>query len=247
MGRPAINTALNSTFHPLTAPAAAAAGMAKDKYNANGDIATWGSDMLNGNTTTKEFQKNLAILDSLDTLVCCNGVCESGEIGLAATCSLGAGNCTACNVANATTPCICPDAAGGDCTSAQIGAGPAGLGGGGCGNQAMYNNNGTAGGGTPAADSYLPLATLLADDELFLDTTKTTCTFYLAVEFGVLVSGNSTCGGRALDYDVIDYSLSMLTLGALKGFDLQLQPRFHDGAGPHTDYLSTFPSLGPPH
>lgn len=60
MGRPAINTALNKTFEADNTKKQAA----KDAYNLDGDTSKWG-----GNVT--EFQGNLAILDSLDT-VCGN-------------------------------------------------------------------------------------------------------------------------------------------------------------------------------
>lgn len=56
-GRPAINTALNHAFDPN----ATTAGAAKDSYNADTDAGAWSG------TYTAEFEKNLAILDSLDT------------------------------------------------------------------------------------------------------------------------------------------------------------------------------------
>jgi hypothetical protein len=56
-GRPAVNTALNHSFDPD----AATAGLAKDKYNADTDAGAWVA------AYSPEFQKNLAILDSLDT------------------------------------------------------------------------------------------------------------------------------------------------------------------------------------
>jgi hypothetical protein len=55
-GRPAINTALNHSFDPT-----AAAGTAKDNYNADTMESTWVASYK------AEFAKNLAILDSLDT------------------------------------------------------------------------------------------------------------------------------------------------------------------------------------
>lgn len=118
---------------------------------------------------------------------------------------------------------------------------PAGTG---CSNQVLYN--GGMGGG-PNSMSYLALAGILAADELYLDTSKTTCSFYLAVEFGVVSGGgNETCGGRTLQYDVIDYSLSILSAGT-NGLDTSLQPKIKDNAEPHTDYLTDFPFLGVPH
>ena len=56
MGRPAINTALNHTFDLD----ATAKDNAKDAWNANGDPSKWGDYV-------PEIEKNLAILDSIDT------------------------------------------------------------------------------------------------------------------------------------------------------------------------------------
>ncbi|MDB4956640.1 MAG: hypothetical protein JWO36_4209 [Myxococcales bacterium] len=124
-------------------------------------------------------------------------------------------------------------------------------GGTGCGNQIEYNANLT-GGGTAmggANNSYKTLAGLLANDQLYLDTAKVTCTHYLAVEFGAVTqTGNSTCGGRAPSYDVIDVSYSALALG-ISGFTQpDLAPKFGDGVAVHSDTSDTgFPFLGNPH
>lgn len=56
-GRPAINTALNHTFDIDDA----AKGAAKDQWNGNGTLGNWVT------TFSPEVQKNLAIIDSLDT------------------------------------------------------------------------------------------------------------------------------------------------------------------------------------
>jgi len=56
MGRPAINTALNHVFDPT-----AAAGTAKDAYNADKQVANWGVNYA------AQFKANLAIFDALDT------------------------------------------------------------------------------------------------------------------------------------------------------------------------------------
>jgi hypothetical protein len=66
MGRPAVNTALNKV---LTAPDAGQ-GAAKDEYNANKDPSTWAK-------YSPEFQANLAVFDSLDT-VCGNQIGSAG-------------------------------------------------------------------------------------------------------------------------------------------------------------------------
>lgn len=120
--------------------------------------------------------------------------------------------------------------------------------GGGCGNQAFYNGM-PNGGGTPSEASYVTLAGVLANDQLFLDTDKAMCAFYLAVEFGVATGSYTTCGGRAPYYDVVDFSYSMLAAG-VSGFDIGatgITPKITDGVPPHGDYSDTFPYLGPPH
>ena len=208
MGRPAINTLLNHGFDPT-----AAAGTAKDTYNADADPSNWVT------AYTAEFTKNLGILDALDTGFCGNGRCELGEFGTNGTTGVCAVDCP---------------------TATQVGTGD------GCGNQVLYNGGQ---GTTPNAMSYTTLAGILAGDELYVDTTKTTCAFYLAVEFGVATGlGNTTCGGRAPQYDVVDYSLSAIAVG-INGFstDGMFTPKFKDNAPPHTDYTSTFPYLGAPH
>ena len=119
----------------------------------------------------------------------------------------------------------------------------------GCGNQALYNGN-PDGGGSALPTSYATLATVLADDELYLDTSKTECKFPLAVEFGFITgAGNTTCGGRAPSYDVIDYVYTAVAIG-ISGFtiDGNFTPAFGDKVGPHTDVSDTaFPFLGTPH
>jgi hypothetical protein len=130
-----------------------------------------------------------------------------------------------------------------------------------CGNQVLYNNmpGGQVGmpmkcfnaGAYQATCSYGTLAGLLADDQLYLDTTKPRCKAYLAVEFKAISPSNpqQDCGGRAPDNDVMDTSYSVLAAGIL-GFDLTADPptpKLVDGVGPHADYSTDFPFFGPPH
>ena len=137
--------------------------------------------------------------------------------------------------------------ADGTCTPEAGGGSP----GDGCGNQAFYK-------GPTGPTSYLRLAGVMADDELYLDTTKTMADLpshqnYLAVEINVITQGavnNVTCGGRAPTNDVIDTSYSALSVG-LNGFkasDGSFKPAIGDGVDPHTDVSNdTFPFLGAPH
>lgn len=217
MARPAVNTVLNHGLDPSMD-----GKDAKDTYNQmTSRLTEWLSPANVG-----EFMKNLALIDLLDSGRCGNGICEENETFLT---------------------CPVPAQSGddpGDCTATSVPAGN------GCGNQVLYNGSPT-GGGSPAADSYSSLAKILADDELYLDTSKPNCLFYLAVEYGVVSSGtqgtNTTCGGRAPDYDVIDFSYSILAMG-IRGIDVAtFTPLVQDGVGKHPDVTTTFPYLGAPH
>jgi hypothetical protein len=120
----------------------------------------------------------------------------------------------------------------------------------GCANQVLYNGN-PIGGGTPGATSYNPLAGVLADDMLYVDTSKPTCDAYLSLEVEVATGGqiqHTQCGGRTPKHDVIDVSYSVLISG-LSGFTAPpgLLPRLGDGVAAHTDITDTFPYFGPPH
>ncbi len=159
-GRPAVNTALNHAFD-----ATAAAGTAKDAYNASSAPGSWASSFA------AEMAKNLAILDSLDTV---------------------------------------------------------------CGNQLLA-------GATPVAGRYGTLSGALADDRQYLKTDATTCSQYLAVELNATaVKANTDCGGRKLDYDVIDTSYSAFAIGAISGVG--------DGVAADLDTKgTTFPYLTAPH
>ncbi|HEY5945825.1 MAG TPA: hypothetical protein VIV40_10055 [Kofleriaceae bacterium] len=240
MGRPAVNTALN---HGFDDPSAAATQAAKTAYNEMTAKTDWLAPASIG-----QFAKNLAIIDVLDSGICGNGRCEIGESGAnvgntcAADCGadVTGGGCGDgfCNTGETGTTCAA------DCATGQTGSYVSN----GCGNQAFYNNS--VPGLPPNAMSYVALAAVLAHDELYIDTSKGNCDRYLAVEFGVFVLGASplSCGGRGLEYDVMDYSYSMLSMGVL-GFstDGNFTPKVQDGAGPHTDYSATFPFLGAPH
>jgi hypothetical protein len=118
---------------------------------------------------------------------------------------------------------------------------------GGCGNLPLNGYNGS---GSAAPTANIMLAGLLADDELYLDTSRMACNAYLSLEFSVVTQiPVSSCGGRAPTYDVIDTSYSVLTRG-LSGFNPStLAPLFGDNADAPvagtTD--TTFPFLAAPH
>jgi len=101
-----------------------------------------------------------------------------------------------------------------------------------CGNQAFADND-------AGAARYDTLGGVLADDRLWLDTRSTTCTTYLAVELNATgASPNADCGGRKLDYDVVDSTYSLVSGAAGVG----------DGIGPVAEKTNgtTFPYLAAP-
>jgi hypothetical protein len=71
-----------------------------------------------------------------------------------------------------------------------------------CGNQLMVDR------AAPPGKRYLPLARLLADDRLWIDSTATTCTALFGVELGL-----HDCGGRMLHYDAVNVYRSLLAGG----------------------------------
>ncbi len=79
-----------------------------------------------------------------------------------------------------------------------------------CGNQILA-------GATASAGRYNTLATVLADDEIYVNTDSGTCTQYLAVEANAIGIRNGDCGGRTPLYNSIDTTYSVLAAGALSG------------------------------
>lgn len=121
----------------------------------------------------------------------------------------------------------------------------------GCGNQLLYDGAFPGGGSAVACPgsgcSYNTIATVTADDQLYVDTTQGTCALYLAVELNAVSSlGLQDCGGRTLSEDVIDVTYTAVSVG-IAGFSATFVPAVSDGVGPHTDYTTSFPYLGPPH
>jgi hypothetical protein len=162
MGRPAINTAGNQTFEAMIETA----DMGKNAYNAESDPAKW-------TAFVPEIEKNLAILDSLDTV---------------------------------------------------------------CGNQLAADMS------KMDPSRYAPLAGVLADDRLYVNTAGTTCGIYLGVEANALkLAVNADCGGRTLAYDVIDTSYTVLATGKLDGSVGDKVPISDSAKG------TAFPYLAPPH
>lgn len=109
----------------------------------------------------------------------------------------------------------------------------------GCGNTILYL-------GPTKANSYFKAADLFVDDQLYVDTTKPTCDFYLDLEIFKGSGGpTTTCGGRMPNHDVVDVTYSVLAAGTF-GLDTRI-PKLHDNVAAHADISTTFPFLGAPH
>jgi hypothetical protein len=99
-----------------------------------------------------------------------------------------------------------------------------------CGNQAAY---------TPSS-GYETLAGLLADDLLWIDTSRSTCTQYLAVEMPALgMPASDDCGGRTLVENVMDTTYSLVAGPAAMVNNGITSPASAPG--------TTFPYLAAPH
>ena len=81
-----------------------------------------------------------------------------------------------------------------------------------CGNQFAADKTKTD------ATRYKPLADVLLDDQLYVDTSSGTCAVYLGVEANATnIIPNTDCGGRTLTEDVADVSYSVLATGMVSG------------------------------
>ena len=105
-----------------------------------------------------------------------------------------------------------------------------------CGNQFLAAST------ADPATRYHPLATLLADDRLWINATSNQCTQFFAVELANLAGQTALrgdCGGRTLTYSAANAWRSILIKGTVTGID--------DGLGQDEHSPSTeFPFLAPP-
>jgi hypothetical protein len=110
-----------------------------------------------------------------------------------------------------------------------------------CGSQAFACGmaGGCMMGYTPDTTTYAALAGVLADDRLYVDTTKTTCG-YLGAE------GLGTCGGRlpTKAEDIIDITYTVLTVGISGLGTLPVKDGVTNGEADPS--LTTFPFLSAP-
>ncbi len=103
-----------------------------------------------------------------------------------------------------------------------------------CGNQLLA-------GPSPVAGRYAALASVLADDRLYVNTGSGSCMQYLGVEANALGITNNDCGGRTPLEDTIDTTYSLLAAGVLSGVTDGVPV---DGDGMAS--LSVFPFLAEP-
>lgn len=110
-----------------------------------------------------------------------------------------------------------------------------------CGNQ-------LGAGATAVAGRYDTLASVLADDQLYLRSDKTSCGIYLAVEADAtgLAPNNGDCGGRTPVEDVIDSTYQVLVTGTICALSSAVCG-INDGVavdGEGAANATTFPFLG---
>ena len=104
-----------------------------------------------------------------------------------------------------------------------------------CGNQLLADDSNEMG-------RYNTLATILADDRLYVHSDRGECGTYLGLEaeiVGAVEAGMGGCGGRTLEDDVIERSYSLLAAGILAGIDAGV-------AGDDVEHLDGFPFVGEP-
>jgi hypothetical protein len=111
------------------------------------------------------------------------------------------------------------------------------------------NSVGVMGDGVDAGNRYAFIGTVLADDELYVNTASGTCGLYLAVEATALGLGAAAgdCGGRTPLEDVIDESYTLLTAGvsAYLG-NMHAVTDGIDADADHPPSATDFPFLGVP-
>jgi hypothetical protein len=113
-----------------------------------------------------------------------------------------------------------------------------------CGNQLFADTSKTD------ASRYATLASVLADDRLWVKADATSCTIYLGVEANATMLGpNRDCGGRRPHYEVIKLTYSALAAGTLPASGaLAAEVGVSDGTVPVAEKttVATFPFLAPP-
>ena len=113
-----------------------------------------------------------------------------------------------------------------------------------CGNQFLAQDGGVNGG--PGTVVYGTLASITADDRVWLNTAGASCTTYLAVEANYAATAglipmtfkNTDCGGRGLPYDVVDITYSVVAVGNVTGVGDGVSPDATKTAATAFPYLA---------
>ena len=110
----------------------------------------------------------------------------------------------------------------------------------GCGNALKY--------GEQLGGAYQGAAQLFADDQLYVDTSLSSCGVYFDIELQFVQTAlvHGTCGGRTPIHDVVDVTYSVLA-GGTEALLSEFRGAIGDGVTAHPDVTATFPFLGPPH
>jgi hypothetical protein len=106
-----------------------------------------------------------------------------------------------------------------------------------CGNQLLASTK------APPSQRYRALATMLADDRIWINSASRVCTQFFAVELAALAGREALsedCGGRTPNYDAANIYRSLLVDGTPVGVDDGL----HHDERQHS--ASVFPFLAPP-
>lgn len=112
-----------------------------------------------------------------------------------------------------------------------------------CGDNPLTNLASDLSGLATGADRYTFLATVLADDQIYVDSSQGgTCAEYLAVERNVLGGALADCGGRAPTVDVMDATYSAVATGLASPVPDGVTAATNDGGLSDT----TFPFLDDP-
>lgn len=110
------------------------------------------------------------------------------------------------------------------------------------------NSVGVMGDGADGGNRYAFIAGVLADDELYVNTTSGTCGLYLANEAAALglSAAAGDCGGRTPLEDVVDESYTLLTAGVAAYLGNMHAVTDGIDAGDHQPSTTDFPFLQAP-
>jgi hypothetical protein len=110
------------------------------------------------------------------------------------------------------------------------------------------NSVGVMGDGVDGGNRYSFIASVLADDELYVNSTSGTCGLYLAAEANALglSAAAGDCGGRTPTEDVVDESYTLLTAGVTAYLGNMHAVTDGIDAGDHTPSTADFPFLSAP-